>query len=219
LEGVRRTAFLVMTGLALLVVLASLRYFSLNPVVFIPGQRAAYLANLGPLLLHIGAGSVALAVGPLQFLGGLRSRRPMLHKALGRVYLTAVLLTAVGGLALSRIAEGGPMARLGFASMAVVLLVVTAIALAAILRGRVATHRAWMTRSYAVIFSAVTFRLWLGVMVPLGLPFDQAYAVGSWTAWMINLLGAEAVLALGRTRRPVLTAAARQAAHPAPAEG
>jgi uncharacterized membrane protein len=209
LDGVRRTAFLTMTGLSLLVVVASLRYFSLNPVVFIPGQQAAYLANLGPLLLHIGAGSVALAIGPLQFVGGLRSRRPRLHKAVGRVYLTAVLLTAVGALSLSRIAEGGPMARLGFASLAVVLLVVTAIALVAILRGRVATHRAWMTRSYALIFTAVTFRLWLGVMVPLGLPFDQAYAVGSWTAWMINLLGAEAILALGRTRRQVLTAAAR----------
>ena len=34
-----------MTGLSLLVVAASLRYFSLNPVVFIPGQQAAYLAH------------------------------------------------------------------------------------------------------------------------------------------------------------------------------
>jgi hypothetical protein len=27
-----------------------------------------------------------------------------------------------------------------------------------------------------------------------GLPFDQVYAVGAWTAWMINLLIAEALL-------------------------
>ena len=57
-----------MTGLALLVALASLRYFSLNPAVFIPGQQAAYLANLGTLLLHVGAGSGAV-VG-FMFLGG-----------------------------------------------------------------------------------------------------------------------------------------------------
>jgi Predicted membrane protein (DUF2306) len=64
-----------------------------------------------------------------------------------------------------------------------------------------------MTRSYALIFGAVTFRLWLGVFTPLGLPFDQAYAVGSWTSWMLNLLGAEAMIAARRTRRSALAPA------------
>jgi len=198
-----------MTGLALMVALASLRYFSLNPLVFIPGQQAAYLANLGTLLLHVGAGSVALALGPLQFLGRLRSRHPRVHRTLGRVYLVAVLLAGVGGLGLSRIAQGGPMARLGFATLAVALLIVTGTATVAILRGRVTAHRAWMTRSYALIFSAVTFRLWLGIFAALGLPFEQAYAVGSWTCWLINLLVAEAIITAARTRRPVLTPAAQ----------
>lgn len=192
-----------MTATAILVSIGSLRYFSLNPVVFIPGQQAAYLANAVPLLLHIAGGTVALAVGPFQFLSKLRSRRPALHRALGRVYLAAVLLTAAGGLGLARIAEGGPLARLGFAALAVVLLATTAMALAAVLGHRFPAHRAWMTRSYAVIFTAVTFRLWLGAFALLGLPLDQAYAVGAWTAWMINLLVAEALLQHSRNRRPL----------------
>ena len=190
-----------MTATALMLATGSLRYFSLNPLVFIPSQRAAYLANLAPLLLHIAGGTVALAVGPFQFLGGLRARAPRLHRALGRVYLGAVLMTAAGGLGLARIAQGGPMARLGFAALALALLATTAIALAAILRRRVKTHRAWMMRSYSLIFTAVTFRLWLAVLTVTGLPFDQVYAVGAWTAWMINLLVAEALLQLGGSRQ------------------
>jgi hypothetical protein len=50
-----------------------------------------------------------------------------------------------------------------------------------------------MTRSYALIFTAVTFRAWLGILVASALPFDQVYAVGAWTSWLINLLAAEAL--------------------------
>lgn len=200
-----------MTGLALSTALAALRYFSLNPIVFIPGQKVAYLANLGPLLLHVSGGTLAIAVGPFQLLTGLRRQHPRLHRLLGRLYLAGVLATAVGGLLLARIAMGGPLAKLGFAALALVLLTTTTAAFVSILRGRVAAHRAWVIRSYAVIFTAVTFRAWLGVLTSLGLPFDQVYAVGAWTAWMINLLAAETLLRMGRARWhqpvPAVTAA------------
>jgi uncharacterized membrane protein len=197
----RKAAWFTMTGLALLTALASLRYFSLNPIVFIPGQKVAYLANLGPLLLHISGGTVALVIGPFQLLTGLRGGHPRLHRLLGRIYVGAVLATAAGGLLLARIAMGGPLARLGFAALALVLLAMTAAAFVSILRGRVAAHRSWVIRSYAVVFTAVTFRVWLAVLTSFGLPFDQVYAVGAWTAWMINLLAAETLLGMSRTRR------------------
>jgi uncharacterized membrane protein len=197
----RKAAWITMTGLALSTALGALRYFSLNPVVFIPGQKVAYLANLGPLLLHISGGTLAIVIGPFQLLTGLRGRHRGLHRLLGRLYLAGVLATAAGGLLLARIAMGGPLGRLGFATLALVLLATTAAAFASILRGRVAAHRAWMIRSYAVVFTAVTFRVWLGALTPWGLPFDQVYAVGAWTAWMINLLAAETLLGMDRARR------------------
>jgi uncharacterized membrane protein len=215
----RRTAWIAMTTTAVLLAVGSLRYFSLNPLVFIPGQQAAYLANEVPLLLHIAGGTVALAVGPFQFLSGLRARRPGLHRALGRLYLAAVALTAAGGLGLARIAQGAPVARLGFAALAVVLLATTAMALAMILRHRVPAHRAWMTRSYAVVFTAVTFRLWLAVFTITGLPFDQVYAVGAWTAWMINLLIAEALLERSSLRHRQLGQRQRAASVGDPLDG
>jgi hypothetical protein len=62
-----------------------------------------------------------------------------------------------------------------------------------------------MTRSYAFIFTGVTFRLGLMLLPPLGLGFDTAYAVSAWIAWPINLAVAEVLLR--RRRRPSRRAA------------
>jgi len=202
----RRPGWVVMTVLASLVALASARYFTLDPATFIPNQVQTYLAHLGPLLLHVGGGVVALAVGPWQLWTGLRTRMPALHRALGRLYVAAVLAAAAGGLLLAPLSQGGPVAHLAFATGAVGLLAVTAMAFVAIRRRQIAAHRAWMVRSYALIFAAVTFRLWLGGLTALGLPFEQVYASGAWTVWFLDLFVAEALLgAAARARRAAVT--------------
>src|SRR5215469_16618201 len=74
--GLRRAGWLLLTFNAVGLALASARYFSVNPAVFLPAQVPVYLAHLGPLLLHIGGGVVALALGPWLFRTNLRSRHP-----------------------------------------------------------------------------------------------------------------------------------------------
>jgi uncharacterized membrane protein len=213
---VRRIGWLLMTVSATGVALASARYFSLNPATFIPPQVGTYLAHLGPLLLHVGGGVAALALGPWQFWGALRARRPWLHRLIGRVYLVAVLAAGAGGLMLAPLSIGGPLAHLGFTAMAVLVLSASALAYVSIIRGRIAAHRMWMIRSYAMIFSAVSFRLWLGMLGLTGLPFDQGYAVGSWAAWLINLLAAEVLIgALALRPRPRPATAIPASASPA----
>lgn len=199
----RRAGWLTMTVMATGLALFSARYFTLNPAVFLANQITVYLAHLSPLLLHVGGGVTALAVGPWQFWSGLRSRHPAVHRAMGRVYLVAVVAAAAGGLMLAPLSLGGPLAHLGFSVLALLLLLTTGAAFVSILRRRIDAHRAWMFRSYALIFTAVTFRSWLG-LAATGLPFDQVYAVGSWTSWLIDLLVAELLLtALGRARAQV----------------
>ncbi len=194
-----RKLWLTMTVLALMTASASARYFSLNPQVFMAQQRLTYLANLTPLLLHVAGGTVALTLGPFQFLTGLRGRRPTLHRWLGRLYLLGALAAGIGGLLMARIAFGGPVARIGFAVLALEMLGATALALGAILRRRIPAHREWMTRSYALIFVAVTFRLFL-VPTFLGAPFAPVYAADAWLSTIVNLLVAEALIR--RARRP-----------------
>lgn len=190
---VRRVGWLLLTVNALGLALFSARYFSLNPAVFL--QRQVYLAHLGPLLLHITGGVVALAVGPWQFVQGLRSRHPTVHHWMGRTYVAAALAAGVGGLLMAPLTLGGPLAHLGFAMLALLLLLTTARAFVAIRRREIVIHRAWMIRSYALVFAAVTFRSWLGGLLSAGLPYDQVYAVGAWASWLINLYVAELLIA------------------------
>jgi mannose-6-phosphate isomerase-like protein (cupin superfamily) len=58
-------------------------------------------------------------------------------------------------------AFGGPIARLGFAGLALAWLVTGTCAYRAIRAGNVALHRRWMVRNFALTFAAVTLRLWL----------------------------------------------------------
>lgn len=155
-------------------------------------------AHLTPLMLHVGGAVVALSLGPWQFIGRLRSRWPGVHQAVGRVYVVAVLATGVGGLLLAPTTHTGRLAGLGFGLLALGTLASTAVAFAAVRRGQIARHREWMTRSYAFIFTGVSFRLCVFLLPGLGLSFDTAYAVGAWIGWPINLAVAEVLLRRAR---------------------
>ncbi|GAA1229093.1 DUF2306 domain-containing protein [Kitasatospora nipponensis] len=200
-----------MTVLAFLTALLASRYFGRDPDDFLPEQRAVYLAHLTPLLLHIGGGVAATVLGPWQFLPRLRTRHPAVHRLIGRGYLLSVLVTGIGGLAMAPHGLYGPIAPLGFATLAVLLLGTTTAAFVTVRRGAVARHRVWMTRSYALIFAAVTFRLWVSLLPMAGVPFEQAYMSGAWTCSLINLLVADRLTARPTPRRSTREAEAGRA--------
>jgi uncharacterized membrane protein len=190
-----------MTVLATATALLGSRYLTMDPETFLPEQRLVYLANLGPLMLHVAGAVVALVLGPWQFVRRLRVRYPAAHRFIGRVYLVSTLAAGVGGLLLAPKALGSPAGPLGFGTLAVLTLGTSTAAYVSIRRRQVARHRAWMTRSYALIFTGVTFRLWISGLPAVGLcSFDQAYRTGAFAAWMINLLVAELLIARTRTR-------------------
>ncbi|MFJ5921615.1 DUF2306 domain-containing protein [Kitasatospora sp. NPDC092948] len=199
-QALRRAGRIAVPTLALLVAAASARYFTLDPRTFLPPQRAVYLAHLAPLLLHIGGGVVALVVGLPQFLPGLRARRPSVHRWTGRLYALAALAMGVGGLLMAPLAQYPPVAPLAFAALAVATLTTTALGVARARAGRIVEHRRWMLRSYALMFTAVTFRLWVFGLGLTGLPAGLVYASGAWASWLINLAVAERMLR--RPRQP-----------------
>ncbi|MFE7564165.1 DUF2306 domain-containing protein [Kitasatospora sp. NPDC057500] len=196
----RRAGWWTVTVLAFLTALFTARYLTLDPEVFLDQQRAVYLAHRVPLALHVGGGVLAILLGPWQFLPRLRARRPGLHRLTGRLYLLAVLATGTGGLLLAPHGLVGPIAPIGFTLLAVLLLLSSALAWRSALRRDLVRHRAWATRSYALVLAAATLRIWLPVMDLAGVPFDQAYAAVGWTCWLINLVVAEHLI--GRFPRP-----------------
>jgi uncharacterized membrane protein len=120
------------------------------------------------------------------------------HRIIGRVYLGAALLLGLAGLALSVHAAGGPVARAGFFTLALITLGTVAAGYRNIRAGAVRAHREWMLRSYACIFGAVTLRLWLPLLIVAhGGEFLPAYRWVAWLAWVPNLAITEWVIRRG----------------------
>ena len=195
-------------ALAALVVAYAAAYVVVGPPMYPPNLAASFRARPWGIYPHAFFGALALGSGALQFHPGLLARRRALHRALGTVYVAACLAVGAAGLYMSAYAAGGAVARVGFASLAVLLLGGTATAYRAARRRDIRAHRAWMLRSYALIFAAVTLRVELPLLiVAFAGSFTPAYQAVAWLCWVPNLAWAE--WRLRRTRRapsPVLRA-------------
>ena len=186
--------------LSTIVALFSYRY--LFGVGLLAPNVMANLYHRPWLYVHVAGGATALLVMPLQMWGGLRRRFPALHRRLGRIYAVGCLVGGTGGLICAFGTTAGPVAALGFGSLAMAWLVTTAQGWRFAVARRFDDHRAWMIRSFALTFSAVTLRLYLPLLPLLGFTVEQGYLASSYLAWIPNLLIAEFVLR-GGTRRPL----------------
>ena len=161
-----------------------------------PDMRAAFESNRAVVYVHVFASSVALLLGPFQFMEKLRAKRVALHRWMGRIYLgVGVLAGGLAGLHMSLYAFGGLVSQLGFGALATGWLYTGLRAYLAIRAKDIAAHRRWMVRNFALAFGAVTLRLWLPGSVAAGVPFELAYPAIAWLCWVPNLLVAERILA------------------------
>lgn len=147
---------------------------------------------------HITLGPLALALLPFQFNERQRRKRPGVHRWMGRVYAMSILLAGVGGLAMALGTRSGSVASTGFALLAVFWLITTGVAVWHAMNKRISGHRAWMIRSAALTFSAVTLRLEMPLLM-MGFGDALGYTLVAWTCWVPNLLIAEWLL---RRKRP-----------------
>lgn len=151
-----------------------------------------------PVVVHI-VGAVPYAVlGAFQFSSRLRQRRSQWHRASGRAVVGLGLAVALSGVWMALFYPRQPgtgdlsfLFRLGFGSGMVACI---GIGFSAIRRGDVFTHRAWMTRAYAIALAAGTQTVTLEVGPALlgsgALVKDLSLGAG----WVINLAVAELVI-------------------------
>ncbi|HVR39260.1 MAG TPA: DUF2306 domain-containing protein [Thermoanaerobaculia bacterium] len=226
----KRVAMRVMALLALATAIFSARYLVFaRPLFVLPILLDTFASDEGRavlgvapylfdhrrvlLLTHISCGIVALILGPLQFIGTKRQRA---HRVLGRVYVSAVAIGSISGLPLSlRILDAIPPALrtsfyavvAGFATLSIAWPIVTAIAFAKIRQRRFDEHRAWMIRSYALTFGAVSVRFL--AMPYLLLTRDPLLSITlAICGWPLNLIVAEWLIRRTAFRTVVAKAAA-----------
>jgi hypothetical protein len=197
----RQVLFLVVAPSLFVAVVMATLYFVVLPLFpgvsryYFPQSTAAYATYRVAILGHIAAGTVALAVGPLNLWATLRrdgrlGRRRRVHRRLGAVYAVSVALSATFAFFMSFHAYPGtlPFGRLvitsGLATLAFVWLATLAAAVHAIaVRHDRNRHAFWMIVNVSATFSAVFFRLGNGVIVALN-RFDQLYPLLGWLGWV-----------------------------------
>lgn len=159
-------------------------------------EFVAYHAQLRPIAFfaHVILAPVALALVPFQLWQGLRDRRPLVHRLMGRAYGMAVVISGASGLWLAVTTEAGPVAAFGFGLLAVLWLGTTITGIRLAMSGDRIAHRRWMIRSIALTLAAVTLRIQIPVGMMLEIPFDTAYPVIAWLCWVPNLIAAELIL-------------------------
>ena len=193
-----------MITLSVLIAIVSFRYFSFEPIDLISSKSAQVRSSIvwqAGFYLHVGLGALALLIGGFQFISKLRDRFKALHRTVGKIYVVSVFISAVAGLGIAVFAEGGIVAKLGFAGLAIAWFYSNYRAYTAIRRVDISEHREWMIRNFALTFGAVTLRLWMPLFLGgFEMKFETAYPIIAWLAWVPNLLIAE--MLVRRSRRP-----------------
>ena len=143
------------------------------------------------LTIHAVFASIALLVGPWQFLPSIFFRRRRLHRLLGWIYVSTVVLGWLASLPLGLHAHTGATASAGFQALGVAWLTCTLLGFLDARAGRIVEHRLWMIRSYALTTAAITLRLYVVGSDVLHIPLGQSYPYIAWLCWVPNAVVAQ----------------------------
>ena len=168
----------------------ALPYFRLDEAQF-----RGYWPRRGWLLLHIATGIVALLTGPMQLWLGITNRRLEVHRRLGIVYMSSIVISSAAAFYLAFHTDLGVVFGAGLTSLAVAWLLTTGMAYAAVRRHLMDQHKEWMIRSYVVTTAFVTFRILFLILESAGIgSLNEQLAIASWVCWAVPLLLTEAWL-------------------------
>jgi len=176
-----------------------------------PGNPAAFDSAFErhPLLtmIHIIPGLLFVTLGPFQFVRMLRTRRPRLHRWIGRIIVASGLI--IGATALIM----GPKMAIGGANEAAATTFFGTLFLFALIRGylhirrrNVALHREWMIRAFAIGLAVTTIRPIIGAFFatsPLThLTPHDFFGTAFWLGFTAQMIAAEIWINYTRPRIP-----------------
>jgi uncharacterized membrane protein len=159
-------------------------------------ENARFFAAPAPVVLHIVSAALFCLLGPFQLAPGVRRQWPGWHRRAGQLFIICGVLAGLSGLWMTQfyppVANDGPLLHVFRLLAGAGMVVCVLVGFAAIRKGRVAQHRAWITRGYAIGVGAGTQALvhlpWILIVGPPG-ELGRALLMGA--GWAINLAVAE----------------------------
>jgi hypothetical protein len=147
------------------------------------------------LLAHVVGGLLCLVSSLLQYSKILLKRAPSIHRNLGRIYaLSIVVLVFPTGVALAFVAKGGLSGMIGFLALCFGTFFTLVFGMGAIYRKNIASHRVWISRSFALVTTAITFRTLQLALLQFNFDYDLVYQTSLWGSIGINLALCESYL-------------------------
>jgi uncharacterized membrane protein len=166
----------------------------------ISADNARFVAAPFPVIVHILCVSLFSILGAFQFSSWLRQRSAYWHKVSGRVVVASGVFTSLSGLWMTVMYPIPPELQGSLLYgvrifVGIAMLISILMAVSAVIGGDIATHRAWMTRSFAMGQGAgMQVVVLLPWMLLVGNPSILQRDVLMSLAWLINLLIAELVV-------------------------
>jgi hypothetical protein len=158
--------------------------------LFLQGREATFTGTYRlAFYVHIFSGPVVLFNGLILLSERVRRRYGGLHRGLGRVQVSVLLMFVLpSGAVMARHAFGGWPAGLSFLLLSVATAGCAVVGVVHARRRRFDRHRRWMLRSYVLICSAVALRLISGAAGLVDVPSrEAAYVVAAWASWVVPL--------------------------------
>ncbi|WP_394776256.1 DUF2306 domain-containing protein [Flavobacterium sp.] len=139
---------------------------------------------------HVYTAIFVLLAGFFQLSPSFLKKFPVAHRNIGKFYVFVVLfLSAPSGLFIGLFANGGLYAKMSFVTLSILWFYFTLKGFTSIKNKNIAQHKAFMLRSFALTFSAITLRFWKVILVYLFHPAPMdLYQIIAWLGWIPNLL-------------------------------
>jgi uncharacterized membrane protein len=175
------------------------------------GTEAGYVQYPALTTLHILPGALFMILGPLQFVRRIRAPHLQFHRWSGRVFVMASIVIGVSGLVMGILMPiGGVSETAATTFFSLLFLYAVVRAFLEIRRGRIAQHREWMLRTFAVGLAIATIRPIVALFFTLtDLSPREFFGIAFWLGFGAHLIAAEIwIRYTRRAERPHVTLAA-----------
>lgn len=194
----RRTVVLLKPG-----ALSSARNPAADLDAHFAGERALVLTHILPAMLF-------MLLGPLQFVRGLRSRYPQVHRWSGRIFLAASAVVGISGLKLAfGKTIGGLDEKAAIILFGTFFLISLAKALWHALHREFAQHREWMIRGYGIGLAVAAIRPIMGAFFAAALMSGhkpqpaEFFGTAFWIGFTLQTIAAEIWINYTRPHLPL----------------
>jgi uncharacterized membrane protein len=161
--------------------------------------EARYVAHPWLAYAHMTPGVLYLLGAPLQLSERFRTKHYTLHRRLGRVLVTAAMISVILAIVFGlRFPWGGTPEALATAVFGCWFLACLLLAVRAIRRDDVINHRRWMIRAFATGVAVGSIRIWLGLLFGTGVlsgtgvpDFHDSFAAAFWIGLSLHVLAGE----------------------------